>query len=59
MFRRETNTFVRVIIHLSDDYLENVGGRIELGIVARTHSTKYAIRYAKRRLCRRHVRTNL
>ena len=48
-----------IITQLSDDYLEDVGGRIELGVVASAHSTKYAIRNAKRRVRRRHVRTDL
>lgn len=40
-------------------YLEDVGGRVELVVVAGAHSAKYAIRDAKRRLRRRHVRADL
>lgn len=47
----------RIIITLL--YLEDVGGRVELVVVAGAHSAKYAIRDAKRRLRRRHVRADL
>lgn len=45
--------------YITVTHLEDIGGCIELGVVARANPTKYAICNAKRCLRRRHVGTDL